>query len=199
MSDPIPHTRNRLGNAISLITHPLVVFVPTLVIVMRHTDPVLAAAWIGFIALVILALAYIMMRWMRQQGRHTYQRESRHLIYLVFWVSMVICTALAVLLNAPERLRFSLLSLCVWVPLQSLINARCTKISIHVAVISGIAMALILMGELSSPPMIAAAAVVVLATAWARIMTGNHSPTQVSLGVMVSVASVLVARGVTLA
>jgi hypothetical protein len=193
MSDPVPYNRNKLGYIISMITHPLVVFIPTLVIVLRHADPLEAGAWLALIALVILIPAVVLLRRVRRQGRHTYQRDTRHLIYLTFWLSMLACAVLAVLLDAPQRLVFSLVSLCVWVPLQGVINARITKLSIHVAVISGIALALILMGELDTPLRVEAVVVVVAATAWARIVTGHHTPAQVGLGVIVSSASVLAA------
>ncbi len=193
MSDPTPHNRNRLGRLIGRITHPLVIFLPTLVVVLRETPIREALGWLALIALVILIPAGLLLRRARQQGRHTYQRETRHLIYLTFWLGMVGCTILAVLLDAPERLVFSLLSLCVWVPLQALVNARVTKISIHVAVVSGIALVLILMGELDSVSWNLAAVGVVAATAWARIVTGHHSLVQVGLGIVVSVSSVLTA------
>lgn len=193
MTDPIPHNRNKLGYLISVVTHPLVVFLPALVIVLKKTEPGEAIGWLVLIALVIFVPAFVLLRYVRHQGRHTYQREARHLIYLTFWLSMVACAILAVLLDAPQRLVFSLLSLCVWVPLQAFINMRFTKISIHVAVVSGIVMALILMGELVTLPAIAAAAGLVVATAWARMVTGNHTLAQVGLGMVVSASSVLAA------
>lgn len=193
MSDPAPHNRNKLGRLIGRITHPLVIFLPTLIVVLKGTPLREVLGWLALIALVILIPAGLLLRRARRQGRHTYQRETRHLIYLTFWLGMVGCTVLAVLLDAPERLVFSLLSLCIWVPLQAFVNARLTKISIHVAVVSGIALALALMGELDSLSWIGAAVGVVAATAWARVVTGHHSPAQVGLGIVVSVSSVLTA------
>jgi membrane-associated phospholipid phosphatase len=97
---------------------------------------------------------------------------------------------LAVALDAPERLVFSLLALVVWVPLQAVINVRLTKISAHTAVVTGILTALFLMGDLHSPLLVGGAVGIVLATAWARVVTGHHSVLQVSLGIGVGVISV---------
>ncbi|HEX3050375.1 MAG TPA: hypothetical protein VHP83_06960 [Aggregatilineaceae bacterium] len=195
MTEVIPHNRNRLGVWISRATHPLIIFIPTLIIVLKNTPLLEALGWISFIALLIFVPATILLRRLKQQGKQTYQREARHLIYVTFWVCMVMSTLLALVLGAPSRLLFSLLCLCIWVPLQYAVNARFTKISVHVAVISGIMLALLLMGELSSIPWLIGAIGVVLATAWARLVTGHHSLLQVSLGITVSTISVLLAFG----
>ncbi len=97
---------------------------------------------------------------------------------------------------APHRLIFALLCLIVWVPIQSLVNARYTKISIHVAVVTGIAAALVAMGDLDTPPLVGGAVAMIAAVAWARVVTGNHTRLQIALGILVSVASVVIAYGV---
>ena len=196
MSDPVPHNQNRMGQIIGIIFHPLVIFIPTLVVVLKDADPLEAIAWLAFITIVILTLSAIVLLRLKWQGRHTYQRESRHHIYFAFWVSMVVCVGLGLVLDAPQRLVFSLLCLCVWVPIQYVINACYTKISVHVAVITGIAAALFVMGDLNSILLVAGALVAILATAWARLVTGNHSLLQVGLGMVVSVSSVLLALGI---
>jgi membrane-associated phospholipid phosphatase len=195
MTDPVPHNQNRLGQVIGRIFHPLVIFFPTLMIVLKDADPLAAVGWLVFITIVILVLAAIVLLRLKRQGKHTYQREARHQIYVAFWGSMVVCVGLGVALDAPHRLVFSLLCLCLWVPSQYVINARYTKISVHVAVITGIAFALIVMGDLNTVLLVSGALVAVLATAWARMVTGNHSLMQVALGMAVSVLSVLLACG----
>ncbi len=195
MTDPVPHNQNRLGQVIGFIFHPLVIFIPTLVIVLKDAEPLAAVGWLVFVTVVILVLAAIVLLRLKRQGRHTYQREARHHIYFAFWMSMVICVGLGLILDAPHRLVFSLLCLCVWVPIQYVINARYTKISVHVAVITGIATALFVMGDLNSLLLVSGALVVIMATAWARMVTGNHSLLQVGLGMAVSVFSVLLAFG----
>lgn len=191
--DPVPHNGNRLGYWLGMIFHPFTVFIPALVVVLKDTEPLVATGWVVFMAVIILVPVLTLIHLARRKGRYTYQRGMRHPLYVVFWVSMVICVDLAVTLDAPERLVFSLLSLVVWVPLQTIINARLTKISAHAAVITGILTALFLMGDLNSPLLMLGAVGVVCATAWARVVTGHHSVLQVSLGIVFSVASVLVA------
>ncbi|MBI5957352.1 MAG: hypothetical protein HY866_01360 [Chloroflexi bacterium] len=68
-----------------------------------------------------------------------------------------------------------------------------TKISAHAAVISGIVSAFVVLGEIDSMPLALAGVGAVLATAWARVVTGHHTLTQVSLGIIVSITSVLAA------
>ncbi len=196
LSDPVPHNHSRLGYWLGFVFHPFTVFVPALLVVLKDADPVETAGWVVFIAAIIVVPALTLIHLARQQGRYTYQRGMRHPLYLVFWVSMVLCVGLAVHLNAPQRLVYSLLTLCVWGPLQYLVNARLTKISAHVGVISGIFATLFLMGDLNTLPLVAGAVGIVFATAWARVVTGHHTIGQVCLGAVVSVLSVVVALGI---
>jgi len=100
MIDPVPHNRHPVGRFLSLLFHPLVIFIPTLVVVLKDADPVVAVGWVALIAAVIFALAMVVLTRLRRQGRETYQRDARHQIYLSFWVSMVLCAALGVALDA---------------------------------------------------------------------------------------------------
>jgi hypothetical protein len=194
--DPVPHNRSRLGTWLSMIFHPFTVFIPALFVVLKDTELAVAVGWVAFIAIIILVPALTLIHLARREGRYTYQREMRHPLYAVFWVSMVLCVGLAVTLDAPERLVFALLALVVWGPLQAVINARLTKISAHTAVVTGILTALVLMGDLDSPLLVTGAVGIVCATAWARVVTGHHTLLQVTLAVPVSVVAVLVAAAV---
>jgi len=195
VTDPVPHNGNRLGYWLGLIFHPFTVFIPALIVVLKDTEPLVAVGWVVFIAVIILVPALTLIHLARRKGCYTYQRGMRHPLYGVFWASMVLCVGLAVTLDAPERLVFSLLALVVWGPLQAIINARLTKISAHTAVVTGILTALFLMGDLDSPLLVIGAVRIVFATAWARVVTGHHSVLQVSLGIVVSAASVVTAFG----
>jgi hypothetical protein len=195
LSDPAPHNRNRIGYWLGFVFHPFTIFVPALFVVLKDVEPLEMVGWIAFLAVVIVVPALGIIQFARQRGRYTYQRGMRHPLYLVFWLSMLFCVGLASILNAPHRLIFALLTLCVWGPLQYLINARLTKISAHVGVITGILMTLFLMGDLNTIPLVAGAVGVVGVTAWARVVTGHHTPLQVGLGAVVSVAAVIVAFG----
>lgn len=197
MTEAIPHNRNRLGVVIGAIFHPFVVFIPALILVLKDATLREAVGWIALIAAALLIPALVLIRRARKQEKYTYQRSTRHQLYIAGELSVVSCATLAVLLDAPERLVFSLLSLCIWIPLQYTVNARLTKISAHTAVISGIVTALILMGEFRHPLLFAGAISVVLATAWARIVTGHHTRQQVALGISVSIVAVFAAYSVT--
>ncbi|MBI5960348.1 MAG: hypothetical protein HY866_16530 [Chloroflexi bacterium] len=193
MSDPVPHNRNRLGWLLGFIFHPFTVFIPALVVVLNDTPRREALAWLTFIAVLLLGPTALLVQLARRRGRYVYQRETRHILYLTGELSILICTGLAIALEASPRLLFSLLTLALWVPLQYTVNARLTKISAHAAVISGIVAAFMVLGEIDSMPLALAGVGAVLATAWARVVTGHHTLTQVSLGIMVSITSVLAA------
>jgi hypothetical protein len=195
LSDPAPHNRNRIGYWLGFVFHPFTVFVPALFVVLKDAEPLEMVGWVAFLAAIIVVPALGIIQLARQRGRYTYQRGMRHPLYLVFWLSMLFCVGLAAILNAPPRLIFALLMLCVWGPLQYLINARLTKISAHVGVITGILTTLFLMGDLNTIPLVAGAMGVICVTAWARVVTGHHTLLQVGLGAIVSVASVIIAFG----
>jgi len=198
VTDPVPHNGNRLGYWLGIIFHPFTVFIPALVVVLKDTKPLAAVGWVAFMAGIILVPALTLIHLARRQGRYTYQRGMRHPLYLVFWAGMVLCMGLAAILHAPERLVFSLLALVIWGALQAVINARLTKISAHTAVVTGILTALFLMGDLDSPLLVSGAVGIVCATAWARVVTGHHTLLQVSLGIIVSIISVVTAFGLML-
>ncbi len=198
VTDPVPHNGNRLGYWLGIIFHPFTVFIPALVVVLKDTKPLAAVGWVAFMAGIILVPALTLIHLARRQGRYTYQRGMRHPLYLVFWAGMVLCMGLAAILHAPERLIFSLLALVIWGALQAVINARLTKISAHTAVVTGILTALFLMGDLDSPLLVSGAVGIVCATAWARVVTGHHTLLQVSLGIIVSIISVVTAFGLML-
>ncbi len=191
--DLVPHNNSRFGHWLGIIFHPFAVFIPALVVVLKDTDALDAIEWIAFIAASILIPTVSLIALARRRGRYTYQREARHILYGTFWLSMVLCAFLSVVLDAPERLVFSLLTLCVWTPVQALINARLTKISAHTGVITGVLTAFFLMGDLHSPLLIGGAIAAIGATGWARVATGHHTLLQVSLGFVVSALSVFAA------
>lgn len=193
MNDPIPHNRNRLGYILGYIFHPLVLFIPTLVVVLNGTAFPVAVGWVAFISAMILAPTLFFMVHFRQQGKHIYQREHRHMLYITFWVMMLVCTGVAILLDAPSRLVFSLVCLLIWTPIQFGVNFYFTKISGHTAVIAGILTAFWVMGILENPWLKLLAIAVVFIIAWARIVTGNHTLKQVALGIVVSSGSALIA------
>lgn len=193
MTDPIPHNRNQLGYPLSYVFHPLTLFIPTLVIVLKGTPIQIAVGWVAFISMMILLPAFFFMYLFRQQGKHIYHREHRHVLYITFWVSMLLCSGLAMFFDTPSRLIFSLICLLIWTPMQFLVNFYFTKISGHTTVVAGIMTALWVMGEFDHLALKFLAIVIVLLTGWVRIVTGNHTLEQVILGVLVSSGAVFIA------
>ena len=191
MTNPVPHNQNRLGRMIGLIFHPLVIFIPTLVIVLKDADPLAAVGWLAFISVVILSLAAIVLLRLKRQGRHTYQREARHHIYFAFWASMVVC-GLGLVLDAPHRLVFSL---CLCVGAHPIHHQRALHQDFGACRGHHRHRHRCCDGDLNNILLVSGALVAILATAWARLVTGNHSPLQVGLGMVVSVLSVLLAAG----
>jgi len=192
MTDIIPDNSNRLAYLLGLIFHPFVVAIVTLLIVLQDFSMGEAFTWTAVIGLVLIIPLMVAIRYQRRQERYTYQRQSRSPLYAVGWVSVAVALALTILFDAPHVLRACLASLLVWAPLQAWINARYTKVSTHVAVVTGCVTGVLFLGHLDTPLLLIAAPGVIALTAWARIITRNHTPLQVILGVFTGAIPVLV-------
>ena len=193
MADLIPDNRNRLAYGIGLIFHPLVIFIPALIIVLKNSAWQTAVAWISVITILILVPSFVLFYQLKKRGQFTYQRAIRGEVYLTFAVVVIVCIGLAIIFDAPARLQASLLSLLIWIPIQTIINETYTKISTHTAVVSGILTAFWLMGELDHYILKIGAIIVILSIGWARIKTKNHTLMQVIMGIIVSIFAVVIA------
>ncbi len=199
MSDPTPDNTNRIAYWIGRIFHPAVLPVPTLLLILNEIPLLEALQWTAFIAVIVIVPGLMVIAYNKQQDRFTYQRESRDLIYLVGWLSVMLCLGLLWLFDAPIELQVCLASLAVWLPLQAIINRYLTKISTHTAVASGCYSGLLVLDKLQHPAAIGLGLLIVLLVAWARVMTKNHTLTQVLLGIIVGGGSVLVVFSLLLA
>ncbi|HEX2907067.1 MAG TPA: hypothetical protein VHO69_09425, partial [Phototrophicaceae bacterium] len=134
---------------------------------------------------VLLLPGLTLEAYLRRQQRFVYQRRTRNPLYVTGWLSCLLCLLILTGLNAPRVLMACLLALVVWIPAQWVINRYVTKISTHAAVAAGCASGLLLLGEL--PTLLAQLVVLalVIITIWARVVTKNHTPTQVILGLLV--------------
>lgn len=191
MNDILPDNRNRVANLISHIFHPAVVGVPTLLAILSEMSLSESIGWMGLMLGVLLVPNIILQVILQRRGRFVYQRQTRLPMYLVGWFSVLICLVLLILLSAPRVLIACLLALLVWIPFQLIINQVFTKISIHVAVVSGCLTGLLVLGKLDSPMLKLIAIVILILTAWARIETKNHTLLQVVLGAVVGCLPVL--------
>ena len=86
----------------------------------------------------------------------------------------------------------SLTALAVWLPFQLVINTFVTKVSAHTAVMAGCYSGLLFLGRLDSWELRIGVLLLVLAVVWARVVTKNHTATQVIMGLVVGVLPVLV-------
>ncbi|MFN8373345.1 MAG: hypothetical protein U0694_10790 [Anaerolineae bacterium] len=185
MNDPEPDNRNRIAFWVGRIFHPYVICIPTLFAVVSDLTLEEAAKWSLITIVIVLLPGMLLAAYAQSRGHPLYQRSTRTPLYIVGWVSVLVCIAVLTLMGAPHVLISSLVSLAIWAPLQLLINALVTKISAHAAIASGCAMGLLLLGKLDTPLLKLLMLAVVVATVWARVITQNHTIKQVSLGLLV--------------
>ena len=81
----------------------------------------------------------------------------------------------------------------LWTPLQFLINTFVTKASVHASLVAISFTGLLMLGALNHPLILAISIVIVIAVAWARKVTRNHTTTQVILGLLTGTLATLLA------
>lgn len=191
MTDVVPDHRNRVAYWVGRIFHPYLLGLPTLIVILKDLSVGEIIFWSLLILSVLLVPGLTLAAYLHRQQRFIYQRRTRNPLYLTGWVSSLLCLLILVVLNAPRVLIACLLALAIWVPAQWLINHFFTKISTHTAVITGCATGLWMLGEL--PTLLAQILIIalVLVTVWARVVTKNHTPVQVILGLLVGGLPVL--------
>ena len=192
MNDILPDNRNPWAKFIGFIFHPAVVGAPTLLAILSDMSLAESIRWIGLMLGVLLIPNILLQVLLQRKGRFVYQRQTRLPMYSVGWVSVLVCLMILIGLSAPRVLIACLLALLVWIPFQLFINQTLTKISIHVAVISGCLTGLLVLNKLESPILKLLAIIIVVLTAWARIKTKNHTRLQVVLGAVVGCLPVLI-------
>ncbi|MCA0455433.1 MAG: hypothetical protein LCI00_15765 [Chloroflexi bacterium] len=192
MNDILPDNRNSAAKIVGLVFHPAVVGAPTLMAILSEMTLIESLSWIGLMLTVLLVPNIILQIFLQQKGRFVYQRQTRLPMYVVGWCSVLVCLIILALLNAPKVLVACLMALLVWIPFQLIINQKITKISIHVAVISGCLTGLLVLNKLDSPELRILAPVILVLTAWARIKTKNHTLLQVALGAILGCLPVLI-------
>jgi membrane-associated phospholipid phosphatase len=191
VDDVIPDNQQRIAYWIGLIFHPAVVMLPTLLLVLNDVPFQQALLWTAIIAMFMLIPGFAVIASLQRQQKYTYQRRSRAPIYMVVWISVVTCWVLIGIFKGPNELVVCMATLAVWLPVQLAINHSITKISTHTAVAAGCITALLLLEKLNTPIAITIGLVIVGITAWARVITKNHTLTQVLLGLVVGAGSVM--------
>lgn len=192
MSDIVPDTSNRLAYWIGQIFHPAIISIPTLILVLSDIPLWSALGWTMVVSALVLVPGIGAVFYLRRQGRFAYQRATRHPIYIIAWCNVILAFAVVWLFNGPGELLVCLATLAVWLPLQYLINRYVTKISTHAGVAAGCFTGLLFLGKFPEAWMVAAGLLIVVLVSWARVMTKNHTLTQVLLGLFVGAGSAVV-------
>jgi membrane-associated phospholipid phosphatase len=191
VNDVIPDDRNKLAYFIGLIFHPGLIGIPTLLLILDDLPLADTVFWTTLMTLILIVPGFLLVQFYKRQGRHSYQRELRGVLYSVGWVSIVVCFVVLNLLNAPRVLIICLAALAVWVPLQLGVNHYFTKVSAHTATAAGCAMGLLLLGELPTIQSQILVFLLVMLIGWARVVTKNHTVLQVVLGTLLGAGVVL--------
>lgn len=192
MTELVPDYDNRLAYGIGLVFHPFGVAVITLLMVLRDIPVEESIRWTLLIAAILFVPLMVSLGLLRRQGQYVYQRRSRGTLYRVGWVSILVILLITVRFDAPKVLTVCMAALLVWVPLQSGINRWITKVSTHTAVVTGCVMGLLLLGQLDTFLLWGLAIMIIALTAWARVMTKNHTRLQVAMGIVTGGLPVLV-------
>lgn len=191
MTEVVPDHRNRIAHWVGRIFHPYLLGLPTLIVILKDLSVGEIILWSSLILSVLLIPGLTLAAYLRRQQRFVYQRRTRNPLYLTGWLSSLLCLLILVALDAPRVLIACLLALVIWVPAQWLINHYFTKISTHTAVAAGCATGLWMLGELPTLLVQILVIALVLVTVWARVVTKNHTPAQVILGLLVGSLPVL--------
>lgn len=191
MTDPIPNNANRLAYWLGRLFHPAVICIPTLVLVLSDSPFAEAVGWTMLVAAMVTMPGLITIALLRKRQKHVYQRQTRGPVYLVIWLSVIGCLVVIWKGQGPTALQICMAALIVWLPVQLAINTYFTKISTHVAVVAGCATGLLLLGKLDTLFLQLIALLIIGSTIWARVTTRNHTVTQVLLGLVVGIGSVL--------
>ena len=192
MNEPIPDHGNRFAYWLGQIFHPYLICVPTLAAVLADQPWAAALGWLLLVVVILLPPLIVMGVWLKRRERYLYQRTSRTPIYVMFWISLLLCLTALVRLNAPMTLIACIVALALWLPLQLAINTYVTKVSTHAAVAAACMMGLFLLGRLDHPLLMVLAVAAVLLTLWARVITRNHTLQQVVMGTLTGILPVLI-------
>lgn len=186
---PKPDHSNRLAYALSMIFHPYVVFIPPAVISLGG-EGLIWALLVGVIVVTPIAITVLIQK---RSGRYVFQREARAPLFIVGWLAVIVCYGVMSLLDAPPVIRTGIVVVILWTPLQFLINTFVTKASVHASLVAISFTGLWSLGYLKHPILFTVALVIVLAVAWARKVTRNHTTNQVILGLLTGTLATLVA------
>jgi membrane-associated phospholipid phosphatase len=185
---------DRFAQVVSLIFHPLIVVIPTMIVVMVRSGTTIwqALFWTVLSACVAnLPLGMLIFYGVRS-GHYSDAwvsiREQRRSIYIVYGFSMAILLAILIFDRAPLILTACWISAMLTTGIGYEINHNFTKLSLHSVGMAGCVTVLCLTLPLLGLCMIPFA----LLVGWARIRLKHHTLLQILIGWIVSVVSVLI-------
>ncbi len=188
---------NRLdcfAEAVSLIFHPFIVVIPTMVIAILQQGSTLwdALFWtLLSVCIVILPLLFLIYSGVRS-GRYSdpsvSMREQRHSLYVVAGFLLILLLSILVLGNAPLILIACLASAVIATLVGFVINTRFTKLSLHSIGMAGCATVLVL----TTPILGFVMALFAPLLGWSRIHLKHHTPLQILIGWLISSGCVLI-------
>lgn len=191
MNEPVPEEGNRFAVLVGRVLHPYFLPIPTVFAILDGLPFQEVLGWAAIVLAIILLPGMSYAAYLEYRGYRLYERRIRGPLYLVGWFSVLVCLAVVIRLRAPHALIASIITLAIWAPLQWGINARVTKISTHAAVAAGCFTALVILGKVGTPLQVVVLFALVVTTLWARVVTRNHTVTQVLLGAIVGTVPVL--------
>ena len=192
MTELVPDQRNRFAVIVGRVLHPYFLPIPTVFAILDGLPFLQALGWATIVLAIILLPGMTCAAYLEHRGHLLYERRTRGPLYLVGWISVLVCLAVVIEFQAPLALIASVVTLAVWVPLQLAINTWVTKISTHAAVAAGCFTGLVVLGKAGPPLVEAALLALVVITLWARVVTRNHTVSQVIYGALLGAALVLV-------
>jgi membrane-associated phospholipid phosphatase len=192
MTELVPDQRNRFAVIIGRVLHPYFLPIPTVFAILYGIPFQQALEWAAVVLAIVLLPGITCAAYLEHHGHLLYERRTRGPLYLVGWLSILVCLAVVVTFQAPRALIASIATLAVWAPLQLAINARVTKISTHAAVAAGCFTGLVVLGKAGPPLVEAALLALVIITLWARVVTRNHTVSQVIYGALLGAGLVFV-------
>lgn len=191
MTELVPDQRNRFAVLVGRVLHPYFLPIPTVFAVLEGLPFQQALGWAALVLAIVLLPGMTYAAYLEHRGHMLYERRTRDPLYLVGWLSVLVCLAIVVLFQAPRALIASVSTLAVWAPLQLAINAWVTKISTHAAVAAGCFTGLVVLGKAGPPLVEIVLLTLVVITLWARVVTLNHTVSQVLFGALLGAGLVL--------
>lgn len=170
----------KIARIVSLVLHPFLISPLSIVLILWLELGNLWAAlgWASLCAAFVVGPAMLYLRDKLQKKQFTDAdvsvREDRYGFYLFGGVSMTLCFAVLLWLNAPIALIAGFTAALCALVVAGLVNRLGIKVSIHLGAMTGVTAA----AAFYSIPLAVGLALGTALLFWARLVTGRHTPAQ---------------------